>query len=199
MFTAEQATPQSVVTSSLIFSSCSHSHGLHAPHMCISPLTHPPNLCSHLAQQMVKSLKKAMAPVLSDVTVEWVFPETAEVLISPVSTSSLFPGERLVGYGIVCDASLYISNPRTVSILEIPGDGGGPEPCPQSHPWLLTLPHPDCLFVAARNQLDLGLLLWGIGHRCSVNGDTAWINATLSVCASLAPLQLKNLGNMFKR
>nr|XP_020024252.1 von Willebrand factor A domain-containing protein 5B1-like isoform X1 [Castor canadensis]XP_020024253.1 von Willebrand factor A domain-containing protein 5B1-like isoform X1 [Castor canadensis] len=66
-----------------------------------------------LQPKMVKSLKKAMAPVLSDVTVEWVFPETTEVLISPVSTSSLFPGERLVGYGIVCDASLYISNPRS--------------------------------------------------------------------------------------
>ncbi|KAM5248203.1 von Willebrand factor A domain-containing protein 5B1 isoform 2-T2 [Ctenodactylus gundi] len=66
-----------------------------------------------LQPKMVKSLKKAMAPVLSDVTVEWIFPETTEVLISPVSTSSLFPGERLVGYGIVCDASLYLSNPRS--------------------------------------------------------------------------------------
>ncbi|KAM9241714.1 von Willebrand factor A domain-containing protein 5B1 [Dugong dugon] len=66
-----------------------------------------------LQPKMVKSLKKAMAPVLSDVTVEWVFPETTEVLISPVSASSLFPGERLVVYGIVCDASLYISNPRS--------------------------------------------------------------------------------------
>ncbi|XP_025781131.1 von Willebrand factor A domain-containing protein 5B1 [Puma concolor] len=65
-----------------------------------------------LQPKMIKSLKKAMAPVLSDVTVEWVFPETTEVLISPVSTSCLFPGERLVGYGIVCDASLYISHPR---------------------------------------------------------------------------------------
>ncbi|KAM4872741.1 von Willebrand factor A domain-containing protein 5B1 [Thomomys bottae] len=63
-----------------------------------------------LQPKMVKSLKKAMAPVLSDVSIEWIFPETAEVLISPVSTSSLFPGERLVGYGIVCDASLYVSN-----------------------------------------------------------------------------------------
>ncbi|XP_058160227.1 von Willebrand factor A domain-containing protein 5B1 isoform X2 [Dasypus novemcinctus] len=63
-----------------------------------------------LQPKMVKSLKKAMAPVLSDVTVEWVFPDTTEVLISPVSNNSLFPGERLVGYGIVCDASLYISN-----------------------------------------------------------------------------------------
>uniref|UniRef100_H0WH27 von Willebrand factor A domain containing 5B1 n=1 Tax=Otolemur garnettii TaxID=30611 RepID=H0WH27_OTOGA len=66
-----------------------------------------------LQPKMIKSLKKAMAPVLSDVTVEWIFPETTEVLISPVSTSSLFPGERLVEYGIVCDASLYISNPRS--------------------------------------------------------------------------------------
>ncbi|XP_077007135.1 von Willebrand factor A domain-containing protein 5B1 isoform X2 [Tamandua tetradactyla] len=66
-----------------------------------------------LQPKMVKSLKKAMAPVLSDVTVDWVFPETTEVLISPVSTNSLFPGERLVGYGIVCDASLYLSNTRS--------------------------------------------------------------------------------------
>ncbi|CAH7440565.1 von Willebrand factor A domain-containing protein 5B1 [Phodopus roborovskii] len=66
-----------------------------------------------LQPKMIKSLKKAMAPMLSDVTVEWVFPETTEVLISPVSTSSLFPGERLMGYGIVCDASLYISNSRS--------------------------------------------------------------------------------------
>ncbi|XP_052572459.1 von Willebrand factor A domain-containing protein 5B1 isoform X1 [Peromyscus californicus insignis] len=65
-----------------------------------------------LQPKMIKSLKKAMAPMLSDVTVEWVFPETTEVLISPVSTSSLFPGDRLMGYGIVCDASLYISNSR---------------------------------------------------------------------------------------
>ncbi|XP_053516173.1 von Willebrand factor A domain-containing protein 5B1 isoform X1 [Artibeus jamaicensis] len=66
-----------------------------------------------LQPKMVKSLKKAMAPVLSDVTVEWVFPETTEVLISPVSTSTLFPGERLVGYGIMCDASLYASDSRS--------------------------------------------------------------------------------------
>uniref|UniRef100_A0A8C2MV75 von Willebrand factor A domain containing 5B1 n=1 Tax=Cricetulus griseus TaxID=10029 RepID=A0A8C2MV75_CRIGR len=66
-----------------------------------------------LQPKMIKSLKKAMAPVLSDVTVEWVFPDNTEVLISPVSTNSLFPGERLMGYGIVCDASLYIFNSRS--------------------------------------------------------------------------------------
>lgn len=127
---------------------------------CAYPHAHIPcNLCSDLAQQMVKSLKKAMAPVLSDVTVEWVFPETTEVLISPVSTSSLFPGERLVGYGIVCDASLYISNPRTVSILEIPGVGGGPEPCPQGHPWL------ERLFICG-SQEPIGFGFTAVGYSC---------------------------------
>ncbi|XP_055656159.1 von Willebrand factor A domain-containing protein 5B1 [Falco peregrinus] len=68
-----------------------------------------------LQPKIIKSLKKAMAPVLSDVSVEWVFPESTEVLVSPVSTSCLFPGDHLVSYGIICDTSLYISNPRSVS------------------------------------------------------------------------------------
>ncbi|KAJ1142521.1 hypothetical protein NDU88_008835 [Pleurodeles waltl] len=66
-----------------------------------------------LQPKMMKSLKKAMAPVLSDVTVEWVFPESTEVLISPVSASYLFPGDRLVGYGVVCDTSRYVTNARS--------------------------------------------------------------------------------------
>ncbi|NXT52743.1 VW5B1 protein, partial [Pluvianellus socialis] len=66
-----------------------------------------------LQPKMIKSLKKAMAPVLSDVSVEWVFPESTEVLVSPVRTSCLFPGDRLVGYGVICDTSPYISNPRS--------------------------------------------------------------------------------------
>ncbi|XP_077168129.1 von Willebrand factor A domain-containing protein 5B1 isoform X3 [Paroedura picta] len=63
-----------------------------------------------LQPKMIKSLKKAMAPIVSDVSVEWVFPETTEVLISPLSASCLFPGDRLVGYSTVCDTSLYVSN-----------------------------------------------------------------------------------------
>ncbi|NXT75818.1 VW5B1 protein, partial [Zapornia atra] len=66
-----------------------------------------------LQPKMIKSLKKAMAPVLSDVSVEWVFPESTEVLVSPISTSCLFPGDHLVGYSIICDTSPYISNPRS--------------------------------------------------------------------------------------
>nr|XP_033777040.1 von Willebrand factor A domain-containing protein 5B1 [Geotrypetes seraphini] len=66
-----------------------------------------------LQPKMIKSLKKAMAPVLSDVSIEWVFPETTEVLISPVSASYLYPGDRLVGYAVVCDTSQYLTNPRS--------------------------------------------------------------------------------------
>ncbi|XP_039223581.1 von Willebrand factor A domain-containing protein 5B1 isoform X4 [Crotalus tigris] len=65
-----------------------------------------------LQPKMIRSLKKALAPVVSDVSVDWVFPETTEVLISPVHASCLFPGDRLVAYSIVCDTSLYVSNPR---------------------------------------------------------------------------------------
>ncbi|KAG9482755.1 hypothetical protein GDO78_011409 [Eleutherodactylus coqui] len=66
-----------------------------------------------LQPKMLQSLKKSMAPVLSDVTVEWVFPESTEVMISPISSSFLFPGDRLVGYGVVCSTSRFLSNPRT--------------------------------------------------------------------------------------
>ncbi|XP_053307638.1 von Willebrand factor A domain-containing protein 5B1 [Spea bombifrons] len=66
-----------------------------------------------LQPKMLHSLKKSMAPVLTDVTVEWVFPESTEVLISPISSSFLFPGDRLVGYGVVCSTARYLSNPRS--------------------------------------------------------------------------------------
>ncbi|XP_029818240.1 von Willebrand factor A domain-containing protein 5B1 [Manacus vitellinus] len=66
-----------------------------------------------LQPKLIRSLKKAMAPVLSDVSVEWVFPESTKALVSPVSTSCLFPGDHLVGYGVICDTSLYLSNPRS--------------------------------------------------------------------------------------
>uniref|UniRef100_A0A8C2U530 von Willebrand factor A domain containing 5B1 n=1 Tax=Coturnix japonica TaxID=93934 RepID=A0A8C2U530_COTJA len=73
-----------------------------------------------LQPKLIRSLKKAMAPVLSDVSVEWVFPESTEVLVSPLSSSCLFPGDRLVGYSIICDTSLYTSKPRAVSATLLP-------------------------------------------------------------------------------
>ncbi|KAJ8369788.1 hypothetical protein SKAU_G00098160 [Synaphobranchus kaupii] len=66
-----------------------------------------------LQPKMIKSLKKSMSPVLSDISIEWLFPETKEVLLSPMGTTYLFPGDRLIGYCVVCDTTRYHSNPKS--------------------------------------------------------------------------------------
>ncbi|KAM7405206.1 hypothetical protein PAMP_012486 [Pampus punctatissimus] len=64
-------------------------------------------------RQMIKSLKKTMSPVLSDISIEWLFPETKEVLLSPVGNTFLFPGDSLMGYSVVCDTTRYHANPKS--------------------------------------------------------------------------------------
>lgn len=68
---------------------------------------------------MIKSLKKTMTSVLTDISIEWLYPETKEILLSPVGATCLFPGDRLIGYSVVCDTSKYHTNPKSVSILRI--------------------------------------------------------------------------------
>lgn len=68
-----------------------------------------------LTTQMIKSLKKTMSPVLSDISIEWLFPETKEVLLSPVGSTFLFPGDSLISYAVVCDTTRYHANPKSVS------------------------------------------------------------------------------------
>lgn len=67
---------------------------------------------------MIKILKKSMTPVLSDISIEWLFPETKEVLLSPVGNTYLFPGDRLIGYCAVCDTTRYHPNPKSVSAVK---------------------------------------------------------------------------------
>ncbi|KAA8591416.1 hypothetical protein FQN60_002359 [Etheostoma spectabile] len=66
-----------------------------------------------LQPKMIKSLKKTMSPVLSDISIEWLFPETKEVLLSPVGNTFLFPGDNLIGYSVVCDTTRYHANPKS--------------------------------------------------------------------------------------
>ncbi|XP_041954932.1 von Willebrand factor A domain-containing protein 5B1 [Alosa sapidissima] len=66
-----------------------------------------------LQPKMIKILKKSMTPVLSDISIEWLFPETKEVLLSPVGNTYLFPGDRLIGYCAVCDTTRYHPNPKS--------------------------------------------------------------------------------------
>ncbi|XP_067383371.1 von Willebrand factor A domain-containing protein 5B1 isoform X2 [Channa argus] len=66
-----------------------------------------------LQPKMIKSLKKTMSPALSDISIEWLFPETKEVLLSPVGNTFLFPGDSLIGYSVVCDTTRYHTNPKS--------------------------------------------------------------------------------------
>ncbi|XP_030211565.1 von Willebrand factor A domain-containing protein 5B1 [Gadus morhua] len=67
-----------------------------------------------LQPKMINSLKRTMmSPVLSDIAIEWLFPETKEVLLSPVGSSFLFPGDRLIGYSVVCDTTRLHPNPNS--------------------------------------------------------------------------------------
>ncbi|XP_019746744.1 von Willebrand factor A domain-containing protein 5B1 isoform X2 [Hippocampus comes] len=66
-----------------------------------------------LQPRMIKTLKKTMCPVLSDISIDWLFPETKEVLLSPVGNAFLYPGDSLIGYAVVCDATRYHANPKS--------------------------------------------------------------------------------------
>ncbi|XP_017209274.3 von Willebrand factor A domain-containing protein 5B1 [Danio rerio] len=66
-----------------------------------------------LQPKMIKSLKKCMTSVLTDISIEWLYPETKEILLSPVGATCLFPGDHLIGYSVVCDTSRYHSNPKS--------------------------------------------------------------------------------------
>ncbi|XP_051915358.1 von Willebrand factor A domain-containing protein 5B1 isoform X2 [Hippocampus zosterae] len=82
-----------------------------------------------LQPRMIKTLKKTMCPVLSDISIDWLFPETKEVLLSPVGNTFLYPGDSLIGYAVVCDATRYHTNPkpdkrRRYSMMRSVGSGG---------------------------------------------------------------------------
>uniref|UniRef100_UPI00398E781E von Willebrand factor A domain-containing protein 5B1 n=1 Tax=Pristiophorus japonicus TaxID=55135 RepID=UPI00398E781E len=58
-----------------------------------------------LQPKLIKSLKKAIEPVMSDITIEWYLPDTLEVLLSPSEIGPLYPGDHLNGYGVIYDLS----------------------------------------------------------------------------------------------
>uniref|UniRef100_H3DCV8 von Willebrand factor A domain containing 5B2 n=1 Tax=Tetraodon nigroviridis TaxID=99883 RepID=H3DCV8_TETNG len=56
-----------------------------------------------LQPKVIKSLKKAFEPVLTDVRVDWYLPENMEALLSPNDIPPLYPGNRLIGYCTLYD------------------------------------------------------------------------------------------------
>ncbi|KAM6948207.1 von Willebrand factor A domain-containing protein 5B1 [Aplochiton taeniatus] len=58
-----------------------------------------------LQPKLVKSLKKAFEPVLTDVRIDWYLPDNMEALLSPNEIPPLYPGNRLIGYCTLYDVS----------------------------------------------------------------------------------------------
>ncbi|KAM8954082.1 von Willebrand factor A domain-containing protein 5B2 [Pelodytes ibericus] len=51
-----------------------------------------------LQPKLIKALKKALEPALSDITIDWYMPDTMEALLTPNEIASLYPGDSLIGY-----------------------------------------------------------------------------------------------------
>nr|XP_056705969.1 von Willebrand factor A domain-containing protein 5B2 [Euleptes europaea] len=51
-----------------------------------------------LQPKLMKSLKKAIEPAVSDITIDWYVPDTMEALLSPNEIAALYPGDRLISY-----------------------------------------------------------------------------------------------------
>lgn len=61
----------------------------------------------NLSPQLIKSLKKAFEPVLTDVRIDWYLPENMEAFLSPNEIPPLYPGNRLIGYCTLYDMTNF--------------------------------------------------------------------------------------------
>ncbi|KAM9791699.1 von Willebrand factor A domain-containing protein 5B2 isoform 2-T2 [Syngnathus typhle] len=60
-----------------------------------------------LQPKLIKLLKKALEPVLTDVRIDWYLPENMEALLSPNEIPALYPGNRLIGYCTLYDVTTF--------------------------------------------------------------------------------------------
>ncbi|OPJ78955.1 von Willebrand factor A domain-containing protein 5B2 [Patagioenas fasciata monilis] len=54
-----------------------------------------------LQPKLIKSLKKAIEPAISDITIDWYVPDSMEALLSPTELPALYPGDRLISYCVL--------------------------------------------------------------------------------------------------
>ncbi|XP_053343169.1 von Willebrand factor A domain-containing protein 5B2 [Clarias gariepinus] len=60
-----------------------------------------------LQPKLIKCLKKALEPALTDVRIDWYVPDNMEALLSPNEIPALYPGNRLIGYCTLYDVSAF--------------------------------------------------------------------------------------------
>ncbi|XP_050164113.1 von Willebrand factor A domain-containing protein 5B2 isoform X4 [Myiozetetes cayanensis] len=54
-----------------------------------------------LQPKLIKSLKKAIEPAVSDITIDWYVPDSMEALLSPTELPALYPGDCLISYCVL--------------------------------------------------------------------------------------------------
>lgn len=71
---------------------------------------------NNLSPQLIKSLKKAFEPVLTDVRIDWYLPENMEAFLSPNEIPPLYPGNCLIGYCTLYDMTNFKAKQTEVCI-----------------------------------------------------------------------------------
>ncbi|KAL6458597.1 hypothetical protein MHYP_G00320690 [Metynnis hypsauchen] len=74
-------------------------------------------------ESLIKCLKKALEPALTDVRIDWYVPDNMEALLSPNEIPLLYPGNRLIGYCTFYDVSAF-----KVKKNEVKSNGYRPAP-----------------------------------------------------------------------
>uniref|UniRef100_A0A8C9R8G0 von Willebrand factor A domain containing 5B2 n=1 Tax=Scleropages formosus TaxID=113540 RepID=A0A8C9R8G0_SCLFO len=59
-----------------------------------------------LQPKLIKALKKAFEPVLTDIRIDWYLPDNMEALLSPSEIPPIYPGNCLIGYCTLYDLSI---------------------------------------------------------------------------------------------
>ncbi|XP_069053362.1 von Willebrand factor A domain-containing protein 5B2 isoform X2 [Lepisosteus oculatus] len=62
-----------------------------------------------LQPKLMKSLKKAFEPAITDIRIDWYVPDNMEALLSPNEIAPLYPGDCLIGYCTLYDVSSFRS------------------------------------------------------------------------------------------
>lgn len=73
--------------------------------------------------QLIKSLKKAIEPAISDITIDWYVPDSMEALLSPTELPALYPGDRLVSYCVLYSIARFRNRRPPVRLASPSGMG----------------------------------------------------------------------------
>uniref|UniRef100_A0A8V5FWC7 Uncharacterized protein n=1 Tax=Melopsittacus undulatus TaxID=13146 RepID=A0A8V5FWC7_MELUD len=86
-----------------------------------------------LQPKLIKSLKKAIEPAVSDITIDWYVPDSMEALLSPTEFPALYPGDHLISYCVLYSIAHFRSRrPQVWPALPWHGEDGTFPQCPLS-------------------------------------------------------------------